>query len=135
MALTISALKKDVAGNKRMHSGLITFDASYPAGGEALTPENLGLHTIDHIDVRTALGFSFDYDHATAKLKAYCPGVVVGAAGAVAVDDFPLSGVGASAISISLSAGATTQRFGGQVEVADTVDLSTVASRFIAIGT
>lgn len=135
MALTISGLKKDVAGNKRMHSGLITFDSSYPAGGEPLTPENLSLHTIEHIDVRSALGFTFDYDHANAKLQVFCPGVVTGAAGAGTLDDFPLSGVGATTASIGLTAGNATTRFGGQVEVADTTNLSTVAARFIAIGT
>lgn len=138
MALTISSLKRDIAGNKRMHSGLITFDSSYATGGEALTPENLGMHTIDHIDVRSALGFTFDYDHTNAKLLAYCPGVVIGAAGAATLDDFALSGVGSStarSVGLDNAAGSSTVRFGGQVEVANAENLATVAARFIAIGT
>lgn len=134
MALSISGLKKDVAGNKRMHSGLITFDSSYPAGGESLVPGDLGLHTIEQLSVLSNLGFTFEYDFGNQKLKAFCPGVVTGAAGAGTLDDFPLSGVGATTVSIGMTAGNTTTRFGGQVEVADTANLSTVAARFIAIG-
>lgn len=138
MALTISGLKKDVVGNKRQHFGLITFDSSYPTGGEALVPADLGLHTIERISFEQGLGFNFEYDYSAQKVKAFCPGIVIGAAGAATLDDFPLTGVGAStarSVALDNAASAGTQRFGGQVEVANTENLSTVSTRFVAIGT
>lgn len=134
MALAIASLKKDVFGNKRVHSGQITFDSSYPAGGEALTPETLGLHVVESFYAVGAAGFYFEYDYTNKKLLVKCPGVVTTAAGAGILDDFPLSGVAATAASIGLTAGNATTRFGGMVEVADTVDLSTITCRFIASG-
>lgn len=135
MALAISDLKRDVAGNKRLHHGKITFDSSYPSGGEALTPANIGLHTIERIVFSEALGFKAEYDYANQKVVVKCPSVVTGAAGAGTLDDFPMSGVGATSASIGLTAGNATTRFGGQQEVADTTNLSTLVVYFEAIGT
>jgi hypothetical protein len=134
MALTIANLKRDVS-SKRVHYGTIAFDSSYPAGGESLTAADVSLHTIERIEFEPALGFTFAYDYTNKKVKAFCPGVVTTAAGAGVLDDFPLSGVGATAVSVGMTAGNTTTRFGGQVEVADTVDLSTVTTRYVATGT
>lgn len=134
MALAVSGLKRDSSGNARVTSGLITFDNAYATGGESLTPEMVGLHVITQITVVNGLGFSFEYDYSGKLLKAFCPGVVTGAAGAGTLDDFPLSGVGTTTVSIGLTAGNTTTRFGGQVEVANGADLSTVSARFIAVG-
>lgn len=136
MALTISALKKDIAGNKRMHSGQITFDSSYDAGGESLTPNNIGLHNIENIEIMSASGFYFEYDYTNRKVKVLVPSVVIGAAGAATIDDFPLTGTGAStARSIGLdNAASGTVRFGAQQEVAASTNLSAVVARFIATG-
>lgn len=135
MALTIANLKRGNAGSLRIHTGTVAFDSSYPTGGEALTPSNIALATIESIWVEDALGFSFEYDYTDQKLKARCPGVVTTVAGAGVLDDFPLSGVAATAASIGLTAGNATTRFGGAVEVASTEDLSTITARFVAIGT
>lgn len=105
----------------------IAFDTSYPTGGEPLTYKQLGLAARPDVVIPLSrLGFSFEYDKANEKIKALCPGVVTTAAGAAALDDFPLSGVGATAASIALTAGNTTTRFGGQVEVANAANLATL---------
>jgi hypothetical protein len=51
MALTITVpdAGRTVIGNKRLTIGTIAFDSSYPTGGEAFTPEDIGLDKIDFI--------------------------------------------------------------------------------------
>ena len=114
-----------------------TFDSAYVTGGESLTAGDLGFPPgvkVVLLNAEPEDGFAFQYDRANSKLKVLCPGVVTGAAGAGTLDDFPMSGVGATAASIGLTAGNTTTRFGGQVEIANAVDLSTVVARVVAIG-
>lgn len=135
MALTNTFINRVKFGNKRVHTLDIDFDSSYPTGGESLTASDLGLHKVELLLASPKTGFSFEYDYTNSKLKAMCPGVVTGAAGAGTLDDFPMSGVGATAASVGLTAGNTTTRFGGQVEVANTADLSTITDvRVMAIG-
>lgn len=137
MALTISSLKRDVAGNVRMHSGLITFDSSYATGGEDLTPEMLGLHTISDISVKAANGWIFEYDFSARKLKAFSQGAVTGATavsgttGALMLTDAGVEGTAR----LQSSAISSTYKWGPLLEVSSTTNLSTVAARFIAIGT
>jgi len=73
MALTVAINNQEVFGNKRVHEVSITFDSSYPAGGEALSARDCGLSLIDFIQFEPARGFGFDYDHTNAKVKAFCP--------------------------------------------------------------
>lgn len=40
MALTISKTRSGVVGDLRYFAGTVTFDSSYPTGGEAITPAN-----------------------------------------------------------------------------------------------
>lgn len=135
MALTIGSLTYSLEGSKNVARGTIAFDSSYPTGGESLTAANVGLKTIERITFEDVAGFSFTYDYTNAKVLAKCPGVVTGAAGSGTLDDFPMSGVGATAASVGMTAGNATTRFGGQVEVASTEDLSTLTGvRFEAIG-
>lgn len=136
MALTVTEVHdQTVFGNKRVTVADVDFDSSYPTGGESLTAANLKLTKIELLLASPKAGFSFEYDYTNSKLLAKCPGVVTTAAGAGTLDDFPLSGTGATAASIGLTAGNTTTRFGGSVEVANTVDLSGVVDvRVIAIG-
>jgi hypothetical protein len=116
----------------------VTFDSSYPTGGESLTVLDLKFPEtakIAFLAAEPALGFTFQYDRVNSKLKVLCPGFVAGAAGAVTVDDHPLTGVGSSTTkSVSFGpAGAATVALGGQVEVADTTNLSTVTTRIFAV--
>lgn len=129
MALTVTdPLKFNIPiGDRWLTIREVDFDNSYPTGGEPLTYKQLGCAVAPDIVIALdRLGFSFEYDKTNQKLKALCPGVVTGAAGAGTLDDFPMSGVGATAASIGLTAGNTTTRFGGSVEVANTADLSTL---------
>lgn len=139
MALTVT-LPRDgsgLVGNLRWVRGTIDFDSSYPTGGESLTAANLGLRTIDLLLVQPQTGLVFEYDYTNAALLAYVQGVAIAAAGAATIDDFALTGVGAStARSIGLDASATTPvLFGGLKQVANTTDLSTITGvRFLAFG-
>jgi hypothetical protein len=71
MSLTTSIVKQDVFGNKRFHVVSLTFDSSYPTGGESLSARNCGLSQIDHIQFEPAHGMSFEYDHTNAKVKTF----------------------------------------------------------------
>lgn len=79
MALTITSVKKSVWGDRRVHIATITFDASYPAGGESLTAADLGFsHSLEAVfceglaaknDETLAVGVKYDY--TASKLVAY----------------------------------------------------------------
>ena len=47
MAVTVSGLSFSIAGNKRRVTGIITLDSSYVTGGETVTPNSIGLASID----------------------------------------------------------------------------------------
>lgn len=51
MALSFSVNPPQVAGTKRVVRGTVTFDSSYPTGGEAFTAANVGLMAIEHVEV------------------------------------------------------------------------------------
>lgn len=125
-------------GNLRYARVTIAFDSSYPTGGESLTAADLGLKTIDLLQVQSKSGLVFEYDYTNSKVLAYSQGVSVGAAGAATMDDFPVTaGPGASTISVSLtnSGGSATHNFGAMKEVPNTNDLSTITGvRVFAIG-
>ena len=73
MALTIERQAyKPIGGAFEVHAK-VTFDASYPTGGESLTPANLGLTTIQTLDIYPSAGYLFDYDATNQKLKALTP--------------------------------------------------------------
>ena len=128
MPLTITIAEHLVQGNKRKTRGTMAWDNSYPTGGEAFTARGLGLALVDTFNIGPHNGVIFEANIAGLLIEAYVQGVEVGAAGAVAVDDFPVQGVGASTISMSLTStgGTATHRFGSLKEVANTQDLSTL---------
>lgn len=73
MALSSTDIKRTVFGNKRVVIASLTFDSSYPTGGEAVLPSDFGLSSIDSIlcfphKTMTRLAA---YDHANAKVKLY----------------------------------------------------------------
>lgn len=49
----------------------ITFDASYPTGGESLTAADCGLSSIIAMQAHVAAGFVFEYDLTNSKLIAF----------------------------------------------------------------
>jgi hypothetical protein len=129
MALTRTEVLRTALRDRFLHIYKVDFDASYPSGGEPLTTADLGFSDLAADLVVIPIeksGFSLEYDGANSKLKVLVPAVVTGAAGAGTLDDFPMSGVGATAASVGMTAGNTTTRFGAQKEVADTTDLSTL---------
>jgi hypothetical protein len=71
MGLTITPITRSVFGNKRVVLADVTFDSSYPTGGESITPAVLGLSDIDAIFTNGAKGWGVVYDKANAKLMAY----------------------------------------------------------------
>lgn len=110
MALTIAKVTgaDHTAGNMRQKVRTITFDSSYPTGGESLTAADLGLKRIfelrPHGSFRAAANTSaieVSYDHTNSKLIAFW-----GNAGTASV----------------------------QPEVTNTTDLSTYSGRITAVG-
>lgn len=71
MALTIETIQKGVAGDCFDDVIEVTFDNSYPTGGESLTPADIGRTRILHVDASPGGGFVYEYDHDNSKLKAY----------------------------------------------------------------
>lgn len=71
MGLTVDPIARSVFGNKRVVMATVTFDNSYPTGGEDLAASTLGLVTVDAIFTNGAKGYGVVYDKANAKLMAY----------------------------------------------------------------
>lgn len=73
MALTLTSVKKDVWGTTRCHVWDVTFDNSYPTGGESLTGADLGLPHQVFLVVANSKGddasYKVDYDYANELLK------------------------------------------------------------------
>ena len=49
----------------------ITFDSSYPTGGESLTASDIGFDQIVLAQIEPTDGMSFAYDYTNSKVKAY----------------------------------------------------------------
>lgn len=113
---------------------------TYPVGGVPLSVSKLGLaREVQSVQIVGAPdGFVYKWDHVNNKIQIYVQGVVVGAAGAVTMDDFPVTAaVGTdAAISVSLtnSAGAGTHRFGALKELAAADTPAATALRVIVRG-
>ena len=58
-------------GNLKYKAIEITFDSSYPTGGEALTAGMIGFDDIINIIIEPSDGISFGYDYTNEKIKAY----------------------------------------------------------------
>ena len=58
-------------GNLKYKAIEITFDSSYPTGGESLTPGMIGFDDIINIIIEPSDGISFGYDYTNEKIKAY----------------------------------------------------------------
>ena len=112
-----------------------TFDASYPAGGEALAARDFMMTTIKEVMVvggNAAAGrLLFHYDTTNKKLMCLYPTGGVTASPAALADPFAVaSAVGADTITIDPIAITP----GRGKEVVDTTDLSTITVRLQVIG-
>lgn len=127
MGLSLSMVRETVFGNRRVKVVDVTFDASYPTNGEALTPANLGLQTIDLVLVSPDGGYLFAYDYTNQKLKAFTP-----VKAQAAHSHTENTAVAYTQNATTATGGAITAA--AAAEVANTTDLSSVTCRLVAIG-
>lgn len=73
MAATVTVKKKTKLMGLFAVIADITFDSSYPTGGESLTANQFGLNTLDFVLPAPAGGYVLEFDHANSKLKAFTP--------------------------------------------------------------
>lgn len=74
MGLTFTKSKEGVAGDLRYWAGTITFDDSYPTGGEAITAANFGFSsTIYVLELGKDDGLMFQFDRTNSTIMAYFP--------------------------------------------------------------
>lgn len=75
MALTITKVgRSTVFGDRRVRFFDITFDTSYPTGGEALTPANLELTRIDFLQAHSKgddPAYVVNYDYTNEKILVF----------------------------------------------------------------
>lgn len=72
MALTVAQVGNTaVMGNLKAVVADITFDSSYPTGGEDLNPSTLGLSFVRFLVADGSEGYNLVYDYANSKLLAY----------------------------------------------------------------
>jgi hypothetical protein len=72
MAVTISNVAPNTNGAKREANFDITFDSSYPTGGESIDKTLLGfVSSIESLDIPSTDGFRFELDETNQKLKVH----------------------------------------------------------------
>lgn len=77
MAASVTVNERTVQGNKRVTFSTVTFDSSYPTGGESVTAAQLGLSKVDWATptVKTIGGTvnvaNVTYDRTNSKFKVY----------------------------------------------------------------
>lgn len=72
MAPTVSVVQPGTFDNYRMNLVNFTFDATYPAGGEAITANQLGLGTVVAVcPLGNPGGATYAWDGTNSKLKAF----------------------------------------------------------------
>lgn len=59
----------EVPGSRKEVFGVITFDSSYPTGGEAVTLAQLGVNRLDWLEVSTVNGNVPSWDGSTSSPK------------------------------------------------------------------
>lgn len=135
MALTFTEKKRVKMGNAYAVAASITFDDSYPTGGEALAASAFGLNEVTLMLCETASGYMFQYDYANAKLKAYYPRAAVSGtlAADVAEGATPVTSSAANGAIVTLT-GNPAVAAGAGAEVTNATNLSSVTVRAMAIG-
>lgn len=73
MALTVSRTGdwQHLAGNRRVANVTLTFDSSYPTGGESFVASDVGMRTIEKVLIQPDNGYSFEYDYTNSLLLVY----------------------------------------------------------------
>ena len=72
MVLTLTKLRRTVVGNMRLAIYQVTFDNSYPTGGEALTAADLGLSSIEIMKTDGGDGgYVPQFDYANNKMLMF----------------------------------------------------------------
>lgn len=72
MALTVTKVFQTTFGNKKVIVADVTFDSSYPSGGESLTASTLGLSKVQYVaEGVTDTGYVTRYDYTNSKLQAF----------------------------------------------------------------
>lgn len=77
MGLTVTPVKVFVVGDRKEAHVDVTFDSSYPTGGEALTAATLGFTELNYVSDGIArksdntLAVLVSYDYTNSKLLAY----------------------------------------------------------------
>ena len=95
MALTVSSVIPGVNGSKRTATFDVAFDASYPTGGEALAPGQVGLQVIESAVIERKGGYLFEWDYTNQKIKVFSGGGAdITPAGSVAAPIFSGSALG-----------------------------------------
>lgn len=130
MALTASLKQRSVFGDKQVRFVDVTFDSSYPTGGETLAASLVDLNKIEFVLAAPAAGLVFEYDHANDKLKAIFPSGGVDAA-PTSLSAPTITGTG-TAVTGATAAGEFTPGIGK--EVGNTADLSSVTTRVLVVG-
>lgn len=51
VTFTVANLSRNVEGAKRVHRGKLTFSGTYTAGGDTVTAANVGLSTIEQLNI------------------------------------------------------------------------------------
>lgn len=77
MAITYKSLSvpTPAGGGKRVVRGVLSFDNSYPTGGEVIDGTRFGLRTIEAFEIKgEELGYAFEYVPTTKKCKVYFGG-------------------------------------------------------------
>jgi hypothetical protein len=106
MAASVSInVGPEVPGSRKEVFGVVTFDSSYPTGGEAISVADLGFTRLDWLDVSATNGYhpAWDGSLTAPKIKVFY-------------------------------ADYNAESDGALIEVPNTTDLSTVTVRFRATG-
>jgi len=141
LAITVDVGGHSVVGNKRMVTGVIAFDSTYPVGGEALTANNIGLGIIDAIAFTGTghLGYIYYTDTTlpatTLNVEILCPS---GGTAPTTVADPAVNTAATGTVAVLATAntiGLTIGVGGRGIEMGAADASSLTAIRFVAWGT
>jgi hypothetical protein len=135
MALTVTINKTDTVGRYlKVKTGTITFDSSYPTGGESLSKSDLGFSTsVETFVASPNGGLVFEYDFTNSKLEAFYPSGGSATPASLAAPAVTVPS-GATAVTSSAAQPNLVETAGVAKEVGNTTDLSTITTYFIAFG-